>query len=240
MNKPKETISDIDLLMLYYGEHDDPSLAARVASDPELSARLEALSQGLARIEQAPLPAPGPDYPQQVWQRLVPELGSSAASSAAPASRWRRMLLAPRFSLAGIAALLMVGVVAFMMGQTMNRPAEPTLALDAQTLLMRELALHLQQAELLLTEVANNGPATASLSASAQPLLKANRLYRIAGGSQVSQPLSLLLQDMEALLLELANAQDTQELGPVRDYVDSDLLFRVRALRHSLTEENRI
>ncbi len=240
MTKPDAKIEDIDLLMLYYGEHDDPTLGAKVASDAELSARMEQLSQGLAQLEQAPLPDPGPNYPQQVWQRLVPELGSGAAAAAAPASRWHQLLLAPRFSLAGIAALLVVAVVAFMMGQTMNRPSQPTLALDAETLLMRELALHLQQAELLLTEVANSGTATTAVSASAQPLLQANRLYRMAGGAKVSQPLNQLLQDMETLLLELSNAQDTQDLGPVQDYVDSDLLFRVRALRHSLTEENRI
>jgi len=38
-------ISDDDLTLLYYGEHDDPEFAAKVARSKELSARFDALYQ---------------------------------------------------------------------------------------------------------------------------------------------------------------------------------------------------
>ena len=46
-----KTIRDDDLVLLYYGEHEDPTLARRVAADPELSRRFQRLSTELATLE---------------------------------------------------------------------------------------------------------------------------------------------------------------------------------------------
>ena len=47
-------ITDEELVLLYYGEHDDPTLASRVAESEELSARFDALcaEQEAGRQEQ--------------------------------------------------------------------------------------------------------------------------------------------------------------------------------------------
>ena len=50
-------ISDDDLVLLYYGEHEDPGLAARVASDEELSRRFDAIGAELGQLDRyAPPP----------------------------------------------------------------------------------------------------------------------------------------------------------------------------------------
>ncbi|MFK7954987.1 MAG: hypothetical protein AB8B96_02735 [Lysobacterales bacterium] len=232
-------IEDIDLLMLYYGEHDDPELAAKVAASEALSLRMEAMSQDLAHIENAPLPEPDSAYAQKVWQQLVPELDNPQ-----PSLPWYQKLLTPRFSLAGAGAVVAAVLFAFVMGQNMGQRPTESLSMDSQALLVQALTGHLQQAELLLTEVANANPEAQSRGASnvlavstaAQPLLRANRLYRVTSGSDVSPQLNQLLLDMETLLLQIANASSNEELGPVADYVDRDLLFRVRTLRNTLSE----
>ncbi len=234
-----DEIKDIDLLMLYYGEHDDPTLAAKVAQSDKLSQRMEALSRDLAQIENAPLPEIDKTYAQEVWQKLVPELDHSQ-----PSTPWYQKLLTPRFSLAGAGALIATVLLAFVMGQKLNPSSNDSLSLDSQALLVQALSGHLQQAELLLTEVANSRSAAQStgdadmlaVSNAAQPLLRANRLYRVTSGSDVSPQLNQLLLDMETLLLQIANASSEEELGPVADFVDRDLLFRVRTLRNNLSE----
>ncbi len=229
-------VDDFDLLMLYYGEHENPQLAARVAADAELSVRLQQLSQDLAAIENAPLARPADDYGRAVWQKLLPELGGQL-NQPAESPPWYQQLFMPRFSMAGLGGALALALFAFIMGQQMGPAGQNTLALDSQALLVRELETHLQQAELLLTEVANTDAASLTVSSAAQPLLRANRLYRIAGGSKVSPQLSQLLLDMETLLLQIANASSGEDLAPLAQYVDEDLLFRVRTLRSHLSDD---
>ena len=55
-------ITDEELVLLYYGEHDDPTLASRVAESEELSARFDALCAELKLADAYRPPHRGSDY----------------------------------------------------------------------------------------------------------------------------------------------------------------------------------
>ena len=67
MNK----MTDNDLILLYYGEHDDPMLARRVANSPELSARFEALCAELKKVDNFVPPERSEDFLGGSCARLV-------------------------------------------------------------------------------------------------------------------------------------------------------------------------
>lgn len=218
MNK----ISDNDLVLLYYGEHDDPALARQVANDPELRQRMEALSRELEPLDRLPVPDPGDEFEARIWQRIVPRLAEGTAP--APSTSWLHSLLRPRFSLAGIFALVMVAGLAFWMGRETTVPVpgiEPTI--NAERLLAMRMGEHLAEADVLLTQVANNGAGNQSrISEWAAGMLISNRIYRRAAEASGDQRLAQLLLEIEPLLIELAN--QPHRTGTV----DESLLFRVR------------
>ncbi|HWN41434.1 MAG TPA: hypothetical protein VNW71_04400, partial [Thermoanaerobaculia bacterium] len=69
-----KTYTDDDLVLLFYGEHDD-SVAIReaLAADPELRARYEALESVLSAVD-LPVPERPEGYGARVWARLQPRL----------------------------------------------------------------------------------------------------------------------------------------------------------------------
>ena len=108
-----KTISDDDLILLYYGEHDDTNLARTVAADAELSRRFQALNLELGAVDALVPPQPASDFGAQIWQRLVPQLQDSPASRSSWFSGWSQ----PRFSMAGVFS------IAIIAGQTGSLPA---------------------------------------------------------------------------------------------------------------------
>lgn len=218
-------VTDDDLLMLYYGEHDDPELARRVARSPELSERLRRLVRVLEQIDRFPVPEPEPDFGARVWHRIAARLEPPRARGLFGA------LLNPRLSLAGAGALVVVVLVAFWVG----RQSHPAAAIDPQRLLAGQVSDHLGRADLLLTEYVN-GPGGGAEAAWAAELLTANRIYRFAAERAGHARLARLLEEMETLLLELANDGGAQQsdAGALKDYVDEGLLFRVRVMQNNL------
>ncbi|MEM9302570.1 MAG: hypothetical protein AAGE01_10690 [Pseudomonadota bacterium] len=212
-----KTITDDDLVLLYYGEHDDAALAQQVARDPELSRRFEALCRDLSQLDELTVPDPGPDLGARMWQRMVPELAGGETTPARES--WLQRLLRPRFSLAGLAMLVLVASMSFLAG----RQAEPSLGLDAQRLLEARISEHLVETEILLTHVANGGSTGARESELAADLLLSNRIYRRAAATSGQGAIADLLNAVERPLLQLANDPD---LGVS---IDDSLLFQVRA-----------
>ena len=68
-------ITDEDLTLLFYGEHDDPALAVMVAESDELSARYDALCAELKLVDAYQPPQREDDYGAEVWQRIESQLG---------------------------------------------------------------------------------------------------------------------------------------------------------------------
>jgi len=242
-----KTITDDDLILLYYGEHDDPGLARRVAGDAELSRRFDALGETLGVLESATPPTRGDAYGARVWQRLVPSLAQSGRE--VTRGRWAG-LLQPWFSAASAAAVVAVAALAFIAGQTTREPMPvpgPGVAMTAPTidsgrLLQTQVSSHLGSVDVMLTQFANmpeTGQGQAEqLAEWATEMLVSNRLYRRAAEAAGNRPLAAMLGELEPLLIELAhhsyeNSPSTRER--LQQEVQDDLLFKVRVVNNDLS-----
>ncbi|MGB5290495.1 MAG: hypothetical protein WBN41_03495, partial [Lysobacterales bacterium] len=110
-------ITDEDLTLLYYGEHDDPALAVKVAESEALSARYDALCDELKLADAYQPPQRGDDYGAEVWQRISSQLGEEDTKSTGRISGWLASLVQPRFSLAGALSVVLVAALAFTIGR---------------------------------------------------------------------------------------------------------------------------
>jgi hypothetical protein len=246
-------ISDDDLTLLYYGEQNDPALAASVAASPELTARFDALSAELNHVDSFAPPERGDDYGADVWRRISPRL---AAERKKPAEFWKALLSVlgqPRFSLAGALSLAMVATLAFMLGRQGTEPGNsmPTdldatattvlSEMDTGRLLTSSVSGHLEQLNLALTQFVNLPETSAADAGRATDMLVANRLYRQAAVSQGNHQLAAFLSELEPLLIELA--YEAHKTSPatrdrMKQEVRNSLLFRVRVMHRQLDNSN--
>ena len=236
-------ISDDDLTLLYYGEQNDPALAASVAASPELTARFDALSAELNRVDDFVPPERGDDYGADVWKRISPRLETERKN---PAERWKSFLSTlgqPRFSLAGAMSLVVVATLAFMLGRQSDQPGNLPSPTEFNTgrLLTSSVSSHLEQLNLALTQFVNLPETTAADAGRATDMLVANRLYRQAAVSQGKHQLAAFLSELEPLLIELA--YEAHKTSPAtRDRmqreVRNNLLFRVRIMNKQLNDSN--
>lgn len=239
-------ISDDDLVLLYYGEHDDPGLAARVAGDAELSRRFDAIGAELGQLDRFAPPPRGEDYGAETWQAISARLVDGEPRPAGFLDSLRNVLARPRFSFAGVAALAFVAVLAFMLGRQGTVPVtpppagEPAMAandLATERLLTTSVSAHLEQMNIVLTEFAN-GPESPNFGAErATDLLVSNRLYRQAAAARGDQKLAAFLASLEPLLIEMAYEawrDSPQTRDRMQQEVRERLLFRVRAVGQQL------
>ena len=235
-----KTPSEEDLILLYYGEHEDPELARQVAQSPELQARMDRLSADLALLDAASPPQRDPNYGEQVWLKVLPHL-NDGPKSAGWLTRVREMLVQPRFSLAGGAALCLVAAVAFLAGKQFQpapaaSPELPSVALNGQAILFQQVAGHLGAADRFLTAYVNETQRSESEAAWAQELLLSNRLYRQAASAAGHHRIVRVLEEIEPLLVEMANqtVDHGDEAQPTAE--EKTLLFKVRTSRAQLQE----
>ena len=244
-------ITDEDLTLLYYGEHDDPALAVKVAESEELSARYDALCDELKLADAYQPPQRGDDYGAEVWQRISSQLGEEDTKSTGRISAWLASLVQPRFSLAGALSVVLVAVLAFTIGRNggqeiSNEPGvlpgvtSVVLAdIDSGRLLTHSVSAHLEQVNLVLTQFVNTSVTSSNDTDYATDMLVANRLYRQAAASEGNHKLAAFLADLEPLLIELA--YQAQSGSPatrerMQQEVRDGLLFRVRVMNKQLTK----
>jgi len=244
-------ITDDDLILLFYGEHDDPELAAKVAKSDELSARFDALSADLKLADAYRPPHRGSDYGADVWQRISPRLAEDGSKAEGRFKSWLGALAQPRFSLAGALSIALVAVLAFMLGRNgvddgFERPAgvldSASIAMadiNSDRLLTASVSGHLEQVNLVLTQFANSAESSNNEIAYATDMLVTNRLYRQAATAQGNHKLAAFLAELEPLLIELAyeaqsGSQATRER--MQKEIREGLLFRVRVLNKQLNK----
>ncbi len=244
-----KNITDDDLVLLYYGEHDDPALATTVARSPGLSARFEAMSAELSRIDDLVPPGRADDYGSDVWRRISPQLATGPDRPRKPwTSRWAA-LGQPQFSLAGALSLVLVAALAFMVGRQGGAPVDsnpPSVAtdpasfqagLDAGRLLTSTVSGHLDQLNLVFTEFANTAEISDADAGQIMDMLVANRLYRQAAIARGDQQLAAFLSGLEPVLIELAH--EAYKGSPVtrarmQEEIRDKLLFRIRVMNMQL------
>jgi hypothetical protein len=246
-----KNITDDDLTLLFYGEHENPALAATVAESKELSARFETLSAELRMADNFVPPFRGEDYGAEVWQQISPHLDGKAAESPSRLKSWLASVSQPRFSLAGALSFALVAALAFTLGRNggqdsvtesfdpVNGTAVALAGIDSNRLLTHSVSSHLEQVNLVLTQFANTTETRPSEAEYATDMLVANRLYRQAASSQGKHKLAAFLADLEPLLIELA--YEAQSGSPesrerMQKEVREGLLFRVRVMNKQLNK----
>lgn len=242
-------ITDEDLTLLYYGEHEDPALAVTVAESAELSARYEALCAELKLADAYQPPLRGDDYGAEVWQRISAHLDGETSGTWNRLGQWLASFVQPRFSLAGALSIALVAALAFMLGRNGGPVAgndpEPSTGMAGVTavdinsdrLLNHSVTAHLEQINILLTQFVNTSETSADETGHVTDLLVANRLYRQAAAAQGDQKLAAFLADLEPLLIELAYQAQTGSAATrerMRQEVENGLLFRVRVMNQQL------
>jgi len=245
---------DEDLILFLYDEHPrGRELEADLAARPELRERLDALRRQLAVFDEPAAPEPRPGLEERVWARLRPQL--EVPSEIQPGARGPRRFFAWATSgtrswkgwrLAAVAAALVAALLgAFVLGRRSVAPAPATVA-AAQPfsaaargrLLDSSVSGHLESSSLLLTDLSHASPdqGLGDERAWAASLLAENRLYRRAAQRAGQRRIVALLDELEPLLVELANGPvgsagpaGDDEVTSLQHRIDErDLLFKVR------------
>lgn len=253
-----DTIRDSDLILYHYRDGLDAAALAAIAQalhdSAALRARYAALCATLDAVDAQPLPVPDAAFEQRLWQgfdtRLAAETAgreaaahvrSTGAGRQRDAQAGRRGLL--RYTATALALVAALGI-GFLAGrQPVPLPSQPSsppiAAVDAGKLSARVLdayvAAHLRETEgVVLTAVnSDNADLLAGNRELAAGLIDSNRLYAQAATRAGNARLANFLQQLEPLLIELANppgSDPIQGSEGLRDYVDkSDVLFQLRA-----------
>jgi hypothetical protein len=260
-----KNITEEDLILLFYGEHDDPKLAQYVAGSENLSARFEQLSAELSLVENFVPPERDENYGSDVWQQISTKLEPTANKKRGILAWFRNgflgQLSTPSVSLAGATSIAVVATLAFIIGRqggqqpvnTIPNPQSGELitqaataaevyayaSIDSERLLTRSVAGHLEQVNLMLTQFANTNVSTAKETEYATDMLVANRLYRQAASNQGDTQLAAFLASLEPLMIEMA--YEAQKGSPetrerMQQEVKNGLLFRVRVMNNQLSK----
>lgn len=250
-----KNITEDDLILLYYGEHEEADLAKTVVESVELTARFEQLSAELKLADNFVSPYREDDYGSDVWQRIAPQLETSAVKNNSWLKTWWNGSGRPNVSLAGAISLALVATLAFMLGRNgghetqvdplasqgnpINQTALVIANVDSSQLLAHSVSGHLEQVNLLLTQFANSTVSLADESENATDVLVANRLYRQASINQGNTQLATLLTELEPLLIEMAyeaQQHSTASRKRMQKEVKNGLLFKVRVMNNQLRQ----
>jgi hypothetical protein len=205
----------------YYGQMSE-DMSRHLGECEECRALFEQQQELLDAIRESPLPERGPGYGGEVWTKLLPQLPKPKQ----PRQRaW--WILVPAF-----AAML---AVAFMAGRwTKEKPTQDMASIPEKAqerVLLLSLSDHLERAQIVLAQVENAGDLSEERDR-ARELVGANRLLRQTAVRLGDRKDAAVLEDLEHVLLEVANAPDaptTQDTTRVQERIaQNELLFKVR------------
>jgi hypothetical protein len=241
-------IMEEELIGYRDGERKDRvQIAAHLQDCPECREGLARIESVFAAMNAMPVPDPGEDYGQRVWQQIAPRLPEKSAS-------WREGLFAPG-RLVAIGALAALVVLAFLAGRVTKRNEPGVAAIDTGKVRERVLVVavgeHLGRSEMVLMELENAQPTqtaqhTVNISATqrrAENLLDENRLYRQAALREGNQGMASTLDELERVLLDIANSPDTvttSQFESLRKRIEAQgILFKVRVVNQDLQQRNK-
>lgn len=249
MNQDHAHVTDEELMLDYYGER-SPEQRAGMRSHLEVCERCQALDRELrgvlALVDTEPAQEAPPGFEREMWARLEPQIAARNHPF------WKFEL--PRWSLAAAAVALAAG--SFALGRVwapapVPGPALESVAGDAGTigerLLRSEVEEHLERSQRVLVELVNADDSAPVVLASdrerAADLVAAGRLYRRSIGESVDAETRDLLEDVERVLVEIANgpeAETSNDLSGVRARISNqDLIFRLRVMTAEMRERER-
>jgi hypothetical protein len=239
-----------DDLIAYGLDEAEPGTRGAVAAHLETCAAcrasLDEIHATLSLVDRVEVPGRGDGYGAGVWARLEPKLDEArlrgSAASAPKAGSIRHAT--PWFA---AAAALVIAAGAYWLGRQSTTPAPvaevareapaPATGAIRERVVLAALGEHLDRTERTLVELVNaEGGGRVDITAEqawARDLLEANRLYRQAAqGADAPPALSQVLDDLEPVLLELANSPSrltSEEFKALRERIEAgSLVFKVR------------
>ena len=238
-------LSEDELILHYYGESeggDDARVESHLASCAECRFANQQLRQVMTLVDSAvPVQAP-PGFERTAWARLEPALDGNR-------SGWRTFFWFPQWALAGgVAALVLAAFVAGRVSSTNpatgNPPALVAGPAEPGRVLQAEFGDHLDRTTMMLVELANADTDHADVLAGEQDravdLVAANRLIRQSAEQSGDVVIADVLEDLERVLLEIANAPagaSSNELTDLQSRITSeDLLFRLRVIAQEMRQ----
>ena len=255
-------LSEEELILHYYGETDradESRVDTHLADCGDCQAANAQLRRVLTLVETATPVEARPGFERDAWARIEPRLDDNSGGlvrflvrrSPKGEGGWF-----PQWALAGgVAALVLV---AFMAGRfTGDVPAgnlveaTPSLGAPADASPDRVLHVavgdHLDRTQLMLTELVNNDVDQADMFAGEQErasdLVAINRLIRQSAAQSGDAGVADVLEDLERVLLEIANAPadvTSNELSDLKARITAqDLLFRVRVIASEMRNRAR-
>ncbi len=245
-------LSEEELILHYYGETDradEARLDGHLAECGECQSAKAQLQRVLALVETAAPVAAPPGFERDAWARLEPRLPSPRSER-----RWTRAIFwFPQWALAGgVAALVLMAFVAGRISGSDpagTNPAAPGLAQAGgnSDVLHTAVSDHLDRTQIMLTELVNSGvnqaDAFAGEQARAGDLVAANRLIRQSAAQSGDEGIADVLEDLERVLQEIANAPadvTSNELSDLKARITAqDLLFRVRVIASEMRNRTR-
>jgi hypothetical protein len=231
-------LSEEQLILHYYGEEADGAGAERHLGECDhCRALYGSLQRALNVVDSLPVPEPGAEYAERVWQRIEHRL---------PARRgvgWVWALPAPwRWAAAG-AAFAALLAAAFLAGRLYPHPRPPAqlAAADPQAgerILLVAVGDYLERSQMVLIELANaNSKGPLDISAEqerAVDLVSENRLYRQTAAHTGDAAVASVLDELERVLLDIAHAPSRlspAELERLRQRLEAEgILFKIRVL----------
>lgn len=240
--------SDDDLILLFYGELPAPASATierHLERCPTCRAAFSGLAHTLQLAATLRAPDPGPDFEDRLWDGLQPHIPDGRRST--------RRLLGVGAWAASVAAI--VGATWIWTQAPPDPPerrAANSVAADAGVrtrVLLSAVDAHLAQAEVLFVELLNTPAgapeAFAHARLTADDLVASGRLYRATAQATGETPVAAMLDDLEAVLVEVARSPDApraEDVVALQDRIQADdLLFRVRAVAHDIrNRESRV
>jgi hypothetical protein len=246
-------LTEEQLLLHHYGEPVEGFVPAHLSACERCRAEQRALVESLQPFAAMPVPEPEPEYEAALWRRLSPRLGAEAEPAAPPARSWLPAggwgrLMAARPGLAW-AALAMLVVGSFLAGRFMapGTPQAPGPAAPhaPERIVIVAIGEHLERSLVVLAELVN-APDGATLDVAGLPdgaedLVRTNRLYRSTAAATGETALAGVLEDLERVLVELANAPgDPADLDDLRDRIGATgLVFKIRVMTAQIRSRER-
>lgn len=223
-------LTEEQIVLHCYGDADNAeAIDLHLKACAECRSQFEDIRAILKEIPSAPVPEPPEYLEQKLWLNLRDKLPSQ------PSSGW------PRWAIAGVAIVLIVA--AFLAGRFWPHPHEgqkpPEIAqVNPQRVVLLAVGDHLERSQMLLIEIMDGDSKDphdlSSQQELARNLLDDNRLYRQSAQRTGNPEVARVLDDLERVLVEFANAPSDLSAANVREIrrrvQSQDLLFKIHVL----------
>lgn len=234
-------LTEEQIVLHCYGDAgDDEAIDRHLKACADCRAEFEKVKALLAEIPPTEVPEPPEYLEQKIWLNLQDKLSDEPA--------WRRLFTPTKWAIAGAVAVLVI--TAFLAGRFWPRAHDvnktPELAqANPQRVVLVAVGDHLERSQMLLIELLNADssdrtdlPGQQKL---ARNLLDDNRLYRQSAQRVGDPEVAHLLDELERVLAEIANAPSdptANDLREIRSRIQSqDLLFKIQVVHSNVTRQ---